>query len=497
MSDYTPALLRAVRQQAARMMDTEHYGDPDRVDYHSPAWSAMARRVVMMRDVYGGTETVRAAGSTYLPMQPMEERADYQARLDRAVLFNGLGRTVQAQVGMVFRKDPVLQDDVPARIVADADNIDLRGRAFPVFARDVFESALVDGHTLVHVDAPAADGVRAVGGSRADVMRSGRRPYWRHVSALDLINWDYGIQDGKPVLTLAVLAEWQTERAGRYGSRLVRHYRELLPGGWILHREDPETQDISVVAEGMTTLDEIPLVPVYGRRTGFLESVPVHLDLAFENLEHYRVRSDHTRSLEFAGISIPVFIGAERENIEWGAARSVFMAAPEAKAMMLETSGQSLGASRQELADIEERMAALGLATLVKQGRTQRTATESHTDKQESDSQLAAMARGLRDSLEEALRIHAAYYREASGGSVEVSRDFDSLTISPQMVRELSNMVAQNHLTLDTMWAILIEGELLPETFDAEEERTALEASLTQELSAIAAMGRPEPGEEP
>jgi hypothetical protein len=485
MAEYTPALLRAAREQDARIMIGPASAAADRPDYRSVMWSAQVPHVKLCRDLYHGTHSMRAAGEEYLPKHPKEERGDYDRRLRRAVLFNAVRRTVQGYVGMVFRRSPVLKADVPDLIKEQAYNIDLQGNDLSIFARDVFEAAVLDGHCFIHVDAPIATDPRQVDGSLAEVRAQNRRPFWRLVEKTAVINARWEFVDGEQRLTMVVVSEMATEPAGEYGEQTVEQYRELYPGGWRIWRKDDDR--LVLHDEGISTLPYIPLVPVYANRTGWMMSEPPLVDLAYENVEHWQVRSDHRHALGFASIPIPVFIGQQRKDIEWGANRAIFLPSENAKAQMLESSGASIGESRQELADIEQRMTALGLQHLVKTGRVQKTAEEDRNERVEQWSNLAAMARGLRDGLETALQVHADYLGLGEGGSCDVNDDFDAMAISPQMADVLLKMVASGQLTTETMWAILIAGEVLPETFDPETETERLAVQGMAQLEAVMA----------
>jgi len=494
MMGYSAALLRAQAEQQARVMDTEGSSDPNRVDYHSTAWLAQVRDVQLMRDLYAGTQAVREGGETYLPRFPEELDADYGVRLRKATLFNAVRRTVDAQTGMIFRKEPVLQEDVPAAIVSMAENIDLQGRALAVFAKDVFSAARIDGHSFILVDAPAATSPRQVSGSLAEVRGSGRRPFWRHVLKKDLINWrvEYDA-NGQPFLTLAVIAEWLEDSQGGYGIQRRRAYRELRPGYGALWVENDDGGLVKQ-REWLPTIDVVPLVPVYCNRTGYFASEPDLIDLAMQNVAHYQVSSDRRYAMQYACVPIPYATGEAEDNIVWGPNRFLFFPNEATKVGMLESSGNALPETREELRMLEENMASMGVATLVKQGRTQRTATEAGAEKEESDASLIAMARGLRDSLEEALGLTALYIGEADGGSVEVNKDFDSLMLSPQMALALIKMYEGQILTRPTVWDALVRGELLPETFDPERETADLEAQEMVEVERFVAARANAPG---
>ena len=135
-------------------------------------------------------------------------------------------------------------------------------------------------------------------------------------------------------------------------------------------------------------------------------------------------------------------------------------------------------------------MTALGLQHLVQGQSVQKTAEEDRNQRTEVWSSLAAMARGLRDGLENALQLHAAYLGLPDGGRIEVNKDFDALSISPQMAAQLLAMQERGVLARETLWDILIRGEVLPETFDADEESERLDTSAMAEITRTMAVLR-------
>src|SRR5215470_9370237 len=71
----------------------------------------------IMADTVAGTLHLRNCDSlssaSYLPPEPAEDTGHYRYRKSRAIFFNAVDRTINGLVGMVFRKEPKLGDDVP------------------------------------------------------------------------------------------------------------------------------------------------------------------------------------------------------------------------------------------------------------------------------------------------------------------------------------------------------------------------------------------------
>ena len=63
--------------------------------------------------------------------------------------------------GRPFTVPLTLNDDIPAVIKGNLDDVDLEGRNFHTFARDVFRTGLAYGHGLILVDFPTTTGARS------------------------------------------------------------------------------------------------------------------------------------------------------------------------------------------------------------------------------------------------------------------------------------------------------------------------------------------------
>ena len=466
-----------------------------------PATTGLAHKrqapaVEICRDVYAGTLRLREKAEKYLPRFPKEDRESYEARKQGSVLFNAFRRTVGGLTGMVFRRDPRPGDDVPERIREHLENIDLAGRHFSVFARDLFEAALIDGHAHIFVDMPPADPDRI----RTLADERELRPYWVLIEKQDVLRFRYVLEHGRPVLTAFAYRTCVVVPDGEFGEREVwriRDYRlEASEDGArrvtyrVFEFQKNASGDGGTWAEvdrGTMSIGRIPLVTCYVRRAGFMTSEPPLLDLALENIKHFQVRSDNDNVLHVASIPILVLKGIQETNtLAIGPTIALKIDDPAGDARFIEPTGGAIEQGRQQLQDIEQRMAALGLAMLQRQTRAAETAEAKRIDKAESDSALAAAARGLRDALEEALELHAMWLDLDAGGSVSVNMDFEHLAIDPSILRELREMVSAGQLSLDTLWDILERYEVLPPAFDPEVERERIAAADVERLPAVA-----------
>jgi hypothetical protein len=145
-------------------------------------------------------------------------------------------------------------------------------------------------------------------------------------------------------------------------------------------------------------------------------------------------------------------------------------------------------------------MAALGLAMLVRETRAAETAEAKRLDKAEGDSALALAAVDLERGLNEMLGLTADWLGvNADATTVTVNRDYQGQQIDPQMLRVLVDMYGADALSLDTLWRRMVDGEILPDDFDPDDERAKIEeqVALKPPPPAIVVQGQPNAEGEP
>jgi hypothetical protein len=436
----------------------------DRPDYANAAHTSMSKAWTIVKDVSGGTARMREAATTYLPQEPAEKSPAYNRRLNRSVFFNAYDRTRDALVGMVFKNDPKVGDDVPGEIQNHLENIDLAGSHVDVFTKELFKDAF-EGHAFILVDMQPA---LPPGSTRADEIQAKRRPYWVKYKACQALNWRTSVINGETVLSQITFEEKTNEASGEYGEQTVCRYRVFrLVGGvvsWTVYRKavgnSPQDEIVQEATGTMSDFNKIPVAVVYGNRLAMLESSPPLEDLAHLNIRHYQNYSDYAHILHVAQVPILVRTGinTEDESIEVSVGRTIDVPNPEGRVYWAEIQGPGIEAGRRELQDQEQRMALMGLSMLSQKTDSNVTATEIRSNNLQESSDLSTMARSLQDAIEMALEFHAKYLGMKSGGSVKLGVADSDLMLDAPMVLALSNAVDKGQLTLETWINILQRG---------------------------------------
>lgn len=445
--------------------------DPNDPRTRSKASEAMQPDVTVCRDVAEGTRRMREQGTAYLPKAELEAQQDYNARKKRTVLFNGLVRTEEGLTGMVFQDPPVFQDDVSARFLELWENIDNQGTHGDLFVKSAFTDGLEAGHHGILVDFPPVNAAL----TRAEEQALGARPYWVHYQNEDIISWRTAQRGGATILTQLVLREHTTEPDGDFGETPLERYRVYRLEGEIVSVQVYEIRDEKPVAGSVATVtnqSEIPFSVFYADRTGYLTSRPPLLDLAYLNVAHYQVSSDHMWSLYKASVPLLYATGIDPgESLPVGPNVALKFPDVNSKVGYVEHSGEALGQTRTELKDLETRMGTLGLSMLQPDTRVAETAQAKRMDKAEQNSILATAARSMQDAIENAMGYTANFLGEPAGGSVSIRADFDTLTLEPERLRVLNELVTVGNLSIETLWQIMAQGGELPDDFDPEQER--------------------------
>lgn len=521
----SPELQRAKRDATNTNQLSSNYNpkDSSKPDYESACFVAMKAGWCIMKDTNGGTMVMRNKAAQYLPQMPLEFVDDYQQRIKATEFFNAVARTVRGLVGMVFRRPPKLGADVNPMLTEQWENIDGSGTHGEVFTREAYEEAMLLGHGAILVDYPSVpDGYVP---TLKDERDEGIRPYWVKLCAEQIISWRTATRFGKTYLSQVVIRENTLEPEGDFGEYDVERYRvfrhtTIFPNADYGETFDPYagvqwqlwewvekegaktlnmTQQGTLKTAGGKPMTRIPVTAYFtGRVYDWFGSTPPLIDLAYANIAHWNVLSDHRHSLHKASIPLLCFIG--RDTTEGAQAIGVNQGIDiplGGDLKYVEHAGSALAATDKELTQIEGRMAALGLAMLQQDTRAAETAEAKRIDKADQDSALASSARSLQDAIEEAMSFHAEFLGQDTytNGSVLVNRDFEDLTLDSGTIGALSNLHLAGQVDLDTLWSMLEQGNVLPEDFDRELTRAAImneEAQRAAQALALAA-ATPEP----
>ena len=439
----------------------------------SAAVVAQSRHWPLITALLGGTATMREAGETFLPKWPNEEQDSYNTRIAIATLYPAFSRTAEVIASKPFSKTVALQEDVPPRIAEWMQDCDLQGHNLHVFSSQLLRDCIDYGVSGVLVDYPPANGIK----TQADEKATGVRPYFTRYAPGTVLGWRTERISGAEKLIQVRLLETVTEYVGDFGEQSIEQVRVLSRGQWQVWRKADKAEEWFLFDEGATTINEIPFVFFYGIRkaTGVGEA-PL-IELAYQNVEHWQSCSDQQTILHVARVPILAIIGADTDTqITVGAKNAVKI--PQGGEMkFVEHSGEAIGAGRQSILDLEERMRQTGAELLVlKPGDV--TATQVQSENEANRCALQRIVEDFEDSLDQCLQFMAMWVNEPEGGHVTMFKDFGAANLAE----------ASAELLLKSNQA----GKLSDETYFGELKRRGIvspDATWTDEQEKIAEQG--------
>lgn len=442
--------------------------------------------VSIERDLWGGNERVKSKAQVFLPKAPGEGPGPYADRLSLSVFFNFFRRTIEGLVGLIFRIDPVLGDDVPSQIVEHWENLNLEGTHGDVFVRELAIDAQTVGHAAIFVEFPQTGGANLTRDGRdpvtGEVVVENARPYWIGIQKEDMMSWRTENIGGVQTLTQLVLRERNWIPKGEFLSVKEVRYRVLSRDpsgvvGWRLLAVTPENAVVELKNGIYPTQTEIPIseIKTSGSVSMFVSDPPL-LDFSYINIAHYQKWSDygyadHMTNVPFLfGKGIPESRdedGNVVDEIVIGANDAVMTAAPDADMKYVSHDGSSLGASKDLLDDLKADMGVMGLSMLMTPTRMAEKPESLRLKKSSSESSLSVSARALQDGVENALQFHANYVGLDKGGSIEINRDFEGLLMEADVMGSFAQLV-QAGMPPELVIRALQKGGRIPEDADVD-----------------------------
>lgn len=405
----------------------------------SPEAEALASNWQLISSLLGGTSAMRAAKRAFLPQWPNEPDTNYKARVDTATLFPAFARTVEVLGSKPFSKPLTYGDDVSEQMKEWCEDVDLQGRNLHAFADAVTADALARGIAGILVDFPTVTGVR----TKADEEKIGARPYCIQISYENVLGWKSERINGVETLTQLRLLESAVEPDGPFHERRIEQVRVLYPGKWETWRKtkaEGGDEKWTLHQDGVTSIQVIPFVPVYGKRTAFMMGTPPLLELAHMNVEHWQSKSDQQTILHVARVPILFAKMLGNNKIIVGGSQAVESDHEHGDLKYVEHTGAAIEAGRLSILDLEDRMRQIGAELLViKPGNT--SITQTLADNEPGMCALQRITQGVEDALDAALQLMAAWVGEKEGGHVQLFKDFGVHSLSEaslQLLREMN-----------------------------------------------------------
>jgi hypothetical protein len=444
----------------------------------------------IMKAVSLGTEYLRENSEAFLPLEPREDYSAYLARVNRAVFSPYTQRLIRAAAGLILRKPISLTGD-PYWTEMFARDVDGCGSDLDEYARRLLICALTYGHCHTLVDFPAPSGAKSLAEERA----LNRRPYWIEVDPTDIYGWRLDRESNYGRLIQVRIGEKAVVADGEFGEKVYDQIRVIEPGRYRIYRQEQQKQEMQagfpyptafnqtdakaayeLIEQGPYSLDEIPLVTTYANKTDTMTSKPPLLDIAYLNLAHFQRQADLIHSLHVASQPILVLEGWDDQTKDMAVSVNYAMAMqPGNKAYYVEPASGAFEAQSNEIRELQQQMASLGISTLSQQKFVAESADARRLDRVDTNSMLSMVSLDLEQSLQKSFDL-AANYLGIEAPEVKISRDFDLQRLIGQDIAAMGQLFEDQVISREEFRDMLVQGEILP-TAAEKQESEAAEAS--------------------
>jgi hypothetical protein len=441
----------------------------------------------------GGTKLIRRMAEEIIPREPREDLDAYNRRVFHATMPPFVQRLASQAAGTILRKGVELHGDPYWK--EWAKDVTGDGMTLDEFARRTLFNAIVYGHSSIMVDYPSAEEPTSLAAEReADDLA----PYLIPVECTQILGWRTEGNRASTELTQVRIRERIVEPHGEFGERVLDQVRVMEPGKFQVWRnqsseagQTPGTTPggWSICEEGTTSLDDIPLVTVYGNRLGTLVSRPPLLEVAYLNIAYCQRFADYHNSIHIGASPILVLRGFDPDNDSplGLSVNTAIVLPPEGGAEYVQPTSAAFDAQLQCLHALEEQISRLGINTLTQQNLGNVAASSKRLDRTDQDSMMAVLAADLTAGLQQVLDL-AAEYAGIEPPQVVIRQDYENRLVDGNQITAFLQLFMQGAISQETLLEILQQGEVIPPGIDIQEEvartRDYLEEQMAMEAKA-------------
>lgn len=456
------------------------------------------------RDAKSGGVAIKAAREQYLPKLKSDQTdKSYDDYVERAYWYGATGRTVEAFVGMIFRKSSTLtvengDEDVVKELLSETTS---GGNDSESLMREITEEVMVVNRVGVLEDYPQME--ESVEMTQLEVERLGVHSYTTVYRTEDILNWKVEEIDGRTIPTMFVLAEREeSEGENPLNPKVSRIIRVLylqpefefdgvtpLKLSDLVYKqaviEEVKTKGskeakyyvrkVIVPMKSGAVMNKIPFFVLSSR--GEDESkiyVPPIYDLVEVNIGHYRNSADYEREMHWISIKTAVFPGWDKEkygDLEVGGA----LASPPDQTPFILESGSS-SPLKDELTKKEERMATLGAQLLAQKGRYVQAEGTARIQSRGESSIVADIARAVSDVMGKVFTLKSRWsgISEDVIVSVHLNTDFNEDRMDASNMKGFMELLQAGKISFDVYFYNLKKMEVYPDGWTQEQEIDAI-----------------------
>jgi hypothetical protein len=443
----------------------------------------------MIYDVIKGERRMKAQGTKYVPKLGGQKPEDYKPYVDRGYFYGATARTVLGLVGAMMRRKPIIK---------------INNKDVEKFVTD--KSVTIDGTDIYSLISVVCDYLISYGRAGIMVDYVSEKPVFTFYKAYDIWNWAVSVVDGVKKIMRLVLHEVDDEVVDDE-IVLVEYAREIFidDSGYVVNRlyrknEDKKGDFWTLEEETFPSIlgvriKDIPFV-CFGPIYNVVDNVaaPPILDLSNLNVAHWKLTVDYFHGLHFCALPTPYICGFnQKAKYTIGPANMLVSSNPEARAGMLEFTGQGMTSVEKALDRIERQMSIIG-ARLLEDTKTTVESAETQRERAAGESvSLTTIATSVGNGMEKAITYAAKWMRiDEINPIVEMNKDFIPSNISPQLIIALLQAVQSGKISINTFLYNMQRYDVLPEDRKIEEERALIEIDLEDAIGASEEFSRDE-----
>lgn len=442
-----------------------------------------------IRDCVIGSVAIKSKREKYLPRMYGHDAAQYAAFLSRSVYYNMAGRTLNALVGTMYKRDPILEN-LPEWMEEDftADGLSLK-----LAAKNCAAEVLSVGRFGMLVDIGSEPG-------------HDKKPFVAQYSAESIVDWQVGRINDRQILTHVVLAESSADTGLRYRVLAL----EPSPTGWSyvvavfdgrdglpdLERAEP-IEMFEPTIRGRR-LDYIPFVIVGPFANSPAIQKPPLLDICELNISHYQTYAmlQHGRFYTASPVyTVSTGTGGEEPAEYMVAPDMVWELGAEGRASILEFSGKGLSTLENALETLEDQIATLG-GRMIGGGENKAAESDNSLKLREANEQTLLL--NAADTIDEAFNQCIQWMADFAGVVPQakraemrfsLSRDFLTREIGSRELRAIASMYSDGIVPLDVLYDYLRSAQVIPDGYSKDQFAKSLKdpEQFTNQLAVIEA----------
>jgi len=449
------------------------------IDSMVPYWDKV-------EDIVEGQHRIKGASKQYLPMFPDEAGEEYKFRLSLAKFTNIYRDVLEGLAYKPFEEEITVigGDSVPTEVHEFIEDVDGAGNNISVFSALTFFNGINNAIDWVLIDYPAPD-VSIV--TVADAKRANIRPFWSHILAKNVLEVRTAVIGAKEVISYFRVFEPSLTLDKNDCVRVFEREGDTIT--WTLYEkvEQPKKPEDGFVKiqEGVLSVNLIPVVPfITGRREGkSYKFMPVMRDAADLQITLYQNES----ALEFiktmAGYPMLAANGMKPKKAQDGKTDEKVAVGPmrvlygvpdgaggHGEWKFIEPNANSMEFLQKNIDKTKQDLRELGRQPLTALS-SQLTNTTTAIAAGKAKSAVTSWALGLKDTLENAMRITMLWMKIDYEPEVNVFTGFDNVLDNGKDLDALDKARARGDISQETFLSELKRRKVLSPEFNFVDEQ--------------------------